>query len=173
MYIHVANIRNNSVLASTATSATEKWLLDTGATCGVTYDNKNMTDMQPSDHKIRIGNGAQIKILGQGTVILEYLNGTKMTLCDVNYAPAFAKHIISFRSLLEQKWKIQSATVTEFLILQQQSTIAFTHEPGNNLYYLHAKRVSNSSLTVANLMLKSPMTLDINVAHSILGHPDM
>ena len=131
-------------MASSATSATEKWLLDTGATCGVTYDNRNMTDMQPSDRKITIGNGAQIATLGQGTVILEDLNGTKLTLCDVYYAPAFAKHIISFRSLLEQKWKIQSATVTEFLISQNHSTIAFTHEPGDNLYYLHAKRVSNS-----------------------------
>jgi hypothetical protein len=75
-----------------------------------------MTEMQPFDRKITIENEAQIEILGQGIVILDTLNCTKLTLGDVYYAPAFAKHTIPFRSLLEQKWKIQSAIVKEFLI---------------------------------------------------------
>ena len=55
--------------ASTAGHA-EEWLLDSGATCGVTHDNNNMTDLKPSDHKINIGNGYKIEMLGQGTVPL-------------------------------------------------------------------------------------------------------
>ena len=35
----------------------EEWLLDLGATCGVTYNNLHMTDMKPSDREITIGNG--------------------------------------------------------------------------------------------------------------------
>ena len=48
----------------------EEWLLDSGATCGVTYDNSHMTDMKPSDRKITIGNGDKVATQGQGTVML-------------------------------------------------------------------------------------------------------
>ena len=77
----------------------ESWLLDSGATCGVTYDKSNMLDMRASDKQITIGNGAKIATLGQGTVTLIDSLGNLVTLTDVYYAPKFTKHIVSLRKL--------------------------------------------------------------------------
>ena len=43
----------------------EESLLDSGATCRVTYDNSHMTDMKPSDREITIGNGDKVATQGQ------------------------------------------------------------------------------------------------------------
>ncbi|KAI2489416.1 hypothetical protein MHU86_25167 [Fragilaria crotonensis] len=56
--------------ASCTNGGIEEWLLDSGATSGVTYDNSHMTDMRPSNRKIEIGNGDMIETFGQGTVTL-------------------------------------------------------------------------------------------------------
>ncbi|KAI2493367.1 PIF1-like helicase [Fragilaria crotonensis] len=51
---------------ASCTNGIEEWLLDSGATSGVT-DNSHMTDMRPSNRKIEIGNGDMIETFGQGT----------------------------------------------------------------------------------------------------------
>ena len=73
----------------------EEWLLDSGATCGVTYERNGMTNMKTSDRHITIGNGDQIPTLGQGTVTLRSECGTTIDVPDVYYAPGFAKNILS------------------------------------------------------------------------------
>ena len=93
----------------------EEWLLDSGATSGVTYDNSHMTDMRPSNRKIEIGNGDMIETFGQGTVTLLDSNGKLVYFTDVYYAPEFTKHIISFRQLIEKNWSLTSVSSDEFV----------------------------------------------------------
>ena len=79
----------------------EEWLLDSGATCGYTYDNSYMTDMKPSDREITIGNGDKVATQGQGTVMLTDKLGQTIKLTDVYYASTFTKHIVSMRKLID------------------------------------------------------------------------
>ena len=82
----------------------EEWLLDSGATCGVTYNNTYMTDMKPSNREITIGNGDKVATQGQGTVMLTDKLGQTIKLTDVYYAPTFTKHIVSMRKLIDDNW---------------------------------------------------------------------
>ena len=80
------NIVNFDYVGSASTvGQAEEWLLDSGATCGVTYDNNHTTDLKPSDRKITIGNGDKIETLAQGIdlVTLTDKHGHMVKLTDV------------------------------------------------------------------------------------------
>ena len=87
--ILVADIKEDTVLAPSTSTTDGKWLLDTGVTCGVTYDKEKMSDMRSLDLQITIGNGAQIPTLGQGIVTLG--DQTLVTL-DINIAHRILNH---------------------------------------------------------------------------------
>jgi hypothetical protein len=115
----------------------EEWLLDSGATCGVTYDNAHMTDMKPSDRKITIGNGDKVATQGQGTVMLTDKLGQTIKLTDVYYAPTFTKHIASMRKLIDDNWAFHVADKTEFVFMDPatKGTVKFGRKDKDMLYY--------------------------------------
>jgi hypothetical protein len=43
-----------SAITTAGTNCTEEWLLDSGATSGVTYDNSLMTDMHPPAARLKL-----------------------------------------------------------------------------------------------------------------------
>ena len=157
------------------TNGTEEWLLDSGATSGVTYDNTHMTDMRPSNRKIEIGNGDMIETLGQGTVTLMDSTGKLVTFKDVYYAPAFTKHIVSFRQLIAAEWNLRKVTPDEFVWDAPMSCepVRFKTNVKDRLCYFEGTRTHGPPDGVSiNSMTVAPVTLDINVAHGLLGHPD-
>ncbi|KAI2497189.1 gag-polypeptide of LTR copia-type [Fragilaria crotonensis] len=113
--IDTAVLSNDYVCAASPVGLTEEWLLDSGATCGVTYDNKLMTNLTPSNREITIGNGDKVATLGQGTVSLTDSHGQTIKLTDVYYAPAFTKHIVSMRKLIDDDWSFSVADKTAFI----------------------------------------------------------
>ena len=156
-------------------NGTEEWLLDSGATAGVTYDNSHMTDMRPTNRKIEIGNGDMIETLGQGTVTLLDHDGKLVYFTDVYYAPEFTKHIVSFRQLIDKNWNLTSVTRDEFVWDTPTSTepVRFKMNTSDKLCYFEGMRttIPEEHLTV-NSLTTNPVTLDVNVAHGLLGHPD-
>ena len=100
-----ANTTDEYVGSVSKVGHSEKWLLDSVATCGVTYDNTHMTDMKPSDREITIGNGDKVATQGQDTVMLTNKLGQTIQLTDVYYAPTFTKHIVSMRKLIDDTSK--------------------------------------------------------------------
>jgi hypothetical protein len=167
---------SNEFVGSAGTDNTEEWLLDTGgATSGVKYDNSLMTDMRPSNRKIEIGIGDMIETLGQGTVTLMDNDGKFVSFTDVYYAPAFTKHIVSFRQLIETNWSLSKVTRDEFVSDAPMSTapVRFKKKDKDRLCYFEGTRTSGPHGRVSvNSLKTSPVTLDINVAHGLLGHPD-
>ena len=149
-------------------------LLDSGATCGVTYDKSNMTNMRGSDKKITIGNGAKIATLGQGTVTLIDALGTLVTLTDVYYAPKFTKHVVSLWKLIDDDWKLDNADKSEFVLTDpnKTTTVRFGRNNNDQLYYLSSKRTSCHEDEAVHSLPSKPVSLDINIAHGLLGHPD-
>jgi hypothetical protein len=88
--------------SSIASGIAEEWLLDSGATCGVTYDKTLMPDLKPSNWRITIlvGNGVKVATESQGTVTLMNANGQKIKLTGLYYAPStFTKNIVSMAKL--------------------------------------------------------------------------
>ena len=94
--------RRDYVGSAVETAITEEWLLDSGATCCVTYDKSYMTDLKPSTRLITIGNADKVATESQGTVTLtNEVSGQKIKLTDVYYAPSFTKHIVSMAKVIQ------------------------------------------------------------------------
>ena len=174
--VNVTLVAEDFVAAAGLTgTGTEEWLLDSGATCGVTYDNSKMSNMRASDKMITIGNGAQVATLGQGTVHLLDTRGNPVTLHDVYYAPKFTKHIVSLRKLIDDDWTLNVADKTEFVLADPatESAMRFDRHDNDQLYYLTGTRVSApNDIEAVHSLTTKPVTLDINIAHGLLGHPD-
>jgi hypothetical protein len=173
-YVNVTLVADDFVAAAGLTG-TEEWLLDSGAACGVTYDNSKMSNTRASDKMITIGNGAQIATLGQGPVRLLDTRGNPVTLHDVYYAPKFTKHIVSLRKLIDDDWTLNVADKTEFVLADPatESAMRFDRHDNNRLYYLTGTRVSAANdIEAVHSLTTKPVTLDINIAHGLLGHPD-
>ena len=172
---YYAGLTAKESVGSASVGGTEEWLLDSGATSGVTYDNSLMTDMRPSNRKIEIGNGDMIETLGQGTVTLMDSDGKLVSFTDVYYAPEFTKHIVSFRQLIETNWSLSNVTREEFVWDAPMSSepVRFKINNKDRLCYFEGTRTSGPPDGVSiNSLTMSPVTLDINVAHGLLGHPD-
>ena len=165
--------RCDYVGSAAATGIAEEWLLDSGATCGVTYDKSNMTDLKPSNRLITIGNGDKVATESQGTVTLTNENGQKIKLTDVYYAPSFTKHIVSMAKLIQDDWSFCVADKTELVFSDPsiKNTVKFIQSMRDKLFYLSATRLSEDTPNI-NSLTTAPVTLDINIAHGLLGHPD-
>jgi hypothetical protein len=114
-----------------------------------------------------------IETLGQGTVTLMDNEGKLVTFTDVYYAPAFTKHIVSFRQL-ETNWSLNKVTREEFVWDAPMSTapVRFKINNKDRLCYFEGTRMVAHDGVSVNSLTTSPVTLDINVAHGLLGHPD-
>jgi hypothetical protein len=116
-----------------------------------------------------------IETLGQGTVTLMDGSGKLVSFTDVYYAPEFTKHIVSFRQLIEKNWTLSNVTRDEFVWDAPMSTepVHFKMNDKDRLCYFEGTRTAGPPDTVSiNSLTTSPVTLDINVAHGLLGHPD-
>ena len=173
-FVNVSSIAEEFA-GTSALNGTEEWLLDSGATCGVTYDKSKMSNMRSSDKRITIGNGAQVATLGQGTVHLIDNRGNRVTLHDVYYAPKFTKHIVSLRKMIDDDWTLNVADKTEFVLADPVtvSTMRFERHDNDQLYYLTGTRASaENDVEAVHSLTTKPVTIDINIAHGLLGHPD-
>jgi Zinc knuckle len=95
----------------------EEWLLDSGATRGITYNKTYVKDTKPSDRKITIGNGDKVATQGQGTVMLMDKLGQTIKLTDAYYAPTFTKNIVRMRKLIHDNWAFHVPDKREFVFM--------------------------------------------------------
>ncbi len=141
--------------------------------CGVTYNKSHMADSKPCIRIITIGNGGKVATESQGTVTLMNENGQKIKLTGVYYAPTFTKHIVSMAKLIQDDWSFCVAGKTEFVRNYPgiKKSVKFTQSSRDKFFYLSATRTVDD-LPNVNSLLTAPVTLDINIAHGLLGHPD-
>jgi hypothetical protein len=159
--------------SASTTGITEDWLLDSGATCGVTYNKSHMTDSKPCNRTITIGNGDKVATESQGTVTLTNEKGQIIKLTGVYYAPTFTKHIVSLAKLIQDDWSFCVADKTEFVLKYPgtKESVTFMQNSRDKLFYLSATRTVDD-LPNVNSLTTAPVTLDANIAHGLLGHPD-
>ena len=97
----------------------------------------------------------------------------RIKLTDVYYAPSFTKHIVSMAKLIQDDWSLCVADKTEFVFSDPgiKNTVKFTQNSRDKLFYLRAIRTAEDTPNI-NSLTTAPVSLDINIAHGLLGHPD-
>jgi hypothetical protein len=81
---------------------------------------------------------------------------------------------VSLRKLIDDDWKLDNADKAEFVLTDPNTTTTVRFERNNNdqLYYLSGIRASGHDVEEVHSLTTKPVTLDINIAHGLLGHPD-
>ncbi|KAJ9678645.1 hypothetical protein PVL29_020733 [Vitis rotundifolia] len=95
------------VVSCFATSSSlETWLIDSGCTNHMTYDQGLFKELDKTiTSKIRIGNGAYLAVKGKGTVEIEGHTGLKL-ISNVLYVPEINQNMLSVGQLLEKGYKV-------------------------------------------------------------------
>jgi hypothetical protein len=96
-------------------------------------------------------------------------------LMDAYYAPSFTKHIVSMRKLINNDWSFCITDKTEFAFAAPvtKGTVKFGRNDRNMLYYFSGTRlVDTDTVQLVNSLTTAPVTLDINIVHGLLEHPD-
>ncbi|RVX05492.1 hypothetical protein CK203_013571 [Vitis vinifera] len=95
------------VVSCFATSSSlETWLIDSGCTNHMTYDQGLFKELEKTvTSKVRIGNGAYLAIKGKGTVAIEGHTGLKL-ISIVLYVLEINQNLLSVGQLLEKGYKM-------------------------------------------------------------------
>ena len=95
------------VVSCFATSSSpETWLIDSGYTNHMTYDQRLFKELNKTiTSKVRIGNGAYLAVKGKGTVAIEGHTGLKL-IFNVLYVPEINQNLLSVGQLLEKGYKV-------------------------------------------------------------------
>lgn len=89
-----------------SSSSSECWLVDSGCTNHMTYDQEIFRELDTSEvSKVKIGNGELITVKGKGTVAIESCTGTKL-ITDVLFVPDIDQNLLSVGQLLEKGFKV-------------------------------------------------------------------
>lgn len=87
-------------------SNAEMWLIDSGCTHHMTYDESIFRNLDKSQiFKVRIGNGSFIEVKGRGSVAVDHDSGTKI-ISDVLYVPEINQNLLSVGQLLEKNYSV-------------------------------------------------------------------
>ncbi|KAL8128314.1 hypothetical protein AgCh_015053 [Apium graveolens] len=87
-------------------SSEESWLIDSGCTNHMTYDQDLFRDLDTNyTTKVRIGNGVKIAVKGKGTVAIKGCSGLRL-ISDVLYVPEIDQNLLSVGQLVEKGYKV-------------------------------------------------------------------
>ena len=76
-------------------SSPETWLIDSGCTNHMTYDQRLFKELNKTvTSKVRIGNGAYLAVKGKGIVAIEGHTGLKL-ISNVLYVPEINQNLLS------------------------------------------------------------------------------
>ena len=103
--------------------------------------------------------------------------GQTIKLTDVYYAPTFTKHIVSMRKLFDDNWAFHIVDKTEFVFMDPatKGTVKFGRKDKEDMLYYYftgTRNVDHANNPLALSLTTAPVTLDINIAHGLVGHPD-
>ncbi|XP_075088615.1 uncharacterized protein LOC142170623 [Nicotiana tabacum] len=93
---------------STATTNTQDWWLDLGATIHVCYDKKTFktyAEVQDSE-QVLMGNHVAADVAGKGSIEINFTSGQKLTLLNVYHVSDMKKNLMSAALLSKKVFKI-------------------------------------------------------------------
>ena len=147
----------------------ERWLLDSGASNHMTSDRTGMYDYAESDKYVRIGDGSNMKVEGIGKLDIQVVDSTgkerTVTLKNVRYVPGLTYNLLSLGRILENGLNI-SYEEQRMFVGNHQIKFELTERiktDGADLFALSATRIED----------KVHLTMDAQVLHEQLGHPNV
>ena len=111
-----------------------EWIIDSGASRHLTA-NRNLLEeyisIQPT--AITIGNGKEIKALGQGNITIPTSSGT-ILLAGVLHVPDIGTNLISVASIVDQGFRVEFSKTC--CTVRRGTTVQGIGKREGNIYYL-------------------------------------
>ena len=169
-----------------------KWIADTGATCHICKHLELLTDVQPAERTLLVGNGKTVTSHWKGTYHGTAMDGVDYVLAEVYYVPNFSHNIISINQFLKNGCTLQGQMTTLSLVNRSQHHLTFhklhTDNGWSKLFYLTDRQTVDTDEMIFSLgdeevgpvnkdeqqkkkkTKKTMRSEDINVMHKKLGH---
>ena len=166
------------------------WIGDTGASCHMTCSDQGMYDCVDIDDPIRVGDGKVIKAtkMGSKKVWVKQKNGKDfhLTIHNCKYVPDLWVNLLSITSTLASGWQISNKGLI-MKISKNKDSLEFDQIYNTDIgavvgviMYPDTKNTNMACpVVVEETMNPDPnkgvkvSTVDINVAHKLLGHVSM
>lgn len=151
-----------------ATSITDGWILDSGATCHIASSKDRFIKFDPSHREtVLVANGQKANTAGKGTIHVNFVNKTgqiaSVEIENVLYVPSIKGNLISVKQLSDKGYAVNfSNRQCEISLGNVQVAIG---DIDNNLYKL---REPNRAYATEN-----SEQLCIHKWHSVFGHRDI
>jgi len=121
----------------------EEFLIDSGATCHVTYNDEGMKNKTPSKSIIQMGDESRAMVAASGNLNLRVCNTSVMMMPKpINYVPSFKKNIISVSRLCRDGYKV-TITGQECRIKTVQGRYIIVKKSSDGMFYLDVTRRNN------------------------------
>ena len=121
----------------------EEFLIDSGATCHVTYNDAGMKNKVPSKSIIYMGDESKAEVAASGNLNVRVCNTSiAMTLKPINYVPSFKKHIMSVSRLCKEGYEV-TITDQECRIKTIEGGYIIVKKSKDGMFYLDVTRKDN------------------------------
>ena len=145
---HADVLRGSSrvdVLSANSTGPLNKWIVDSGATCHMSCDDKLFDELhslkQPLE--VMLGDGYAVEATGRGTVVLELTEvGGKARRCklhEVLYVSDLSYNLLSVSKAAKAAGKVVKFTETGCDILDSNKTVITVATRVGSLYHLNCQ----------------------------------
>ena len=135
----------NNVLSANSTGPLNKWIVDSGATCHMSCDDKLFDELhslkQPLE--VMLGDGYAVEATGRGTVVLELTEvGGKARRCklhEVLYVSDLSYNLLSVSKAAKAAGKVVKFTETGCDILDSNKTVIAVATRVGSLHHLNCQ----------------------------------
>ena len=133
----------------------EEFLIDSGATCHVTYKDNDLENRAPSKSIVYMGDETKAEIEATGDLSLRVCNtDVVVSLSPVHYVPRFKKHIISVSRLCRDGYEI-TVTDQECRIKTIEGGYIVIKKSKDGMFYLHVLR-NQKRLVMSTMEVEGP-----------------
>ncbi len=150
------------------------WLGDSAASTHMGFSDEGMTDVELINSPVRIGNGKALTATKIGkrriTIIQKDGSSQDAILEEYKCVPELWVNLFSISKSLQNGWNISNKGV-EIKLSKGQANIVFDRIIKTSKGLVVGVEIVPRTDAMANVMLDRGKTIDINVLHSVLGHP--
>ena len=131
-----------------------------------------MKNLRNTQEKVTIGDSSSVTATGRGTASLVTSEGHKLDLDECLYIPEFDRNICSLGRFAKKGHDIEM-TLPWIKVWSKNKKQSLDFKRDGDLYYLTASKRQGheGSTNIAMQALQKGETVNVNLAHALLGHP--
>ena len=152
------------------TEGSERYLMDSGASCHVVSDVKLLTNVETADDAIIIGDKSEMQVKQQGVLTLATKDGNQLRLEQVKVVPSIAKNIISVDRVMGTGNKVSMTSEVMTIEIKSGGKLEIQKDKDTPLFHLQAKAIVSKTTNQVHNNDTKKLEIDINDAHELYGH---